>query len=41
MELAQQSKQAAGSLCEFLDRYVTKLAETAAALEAKSAAAIQ
>jgi len=41
MELAQQSKRAAGSLCEFLDRYVAKLAETAAPLEPRSAAATQ
>ncbi len=35
---AEDSKRAAAALCEFLDRYVTKLAEAAGALESKSAA---
>jgi adenosylhomocysteine nucleosidase len=40
-KLGQQSKRAAESLAQFLDRYVVAVAERARALEAKAAAAVQ
>jgi adenosylhomocysteine nucleosidase len=39
IRLGRQSKQAARSLCEFLDRYILKVAETARPLESKVSAA--
>ena len=38
VRLGQNSKRAATALCEFLDRYVARLAEAAKVLESKAAA---